>query len=353
MLPGFRAPFRLESFQIPRCRTVLARNATIRRRSIRRMRCSPQPRWPSIPSALKGSSLTPSYTAGDDSRLTQQQMSQPQQQAQERNANHAAMDLIAKDTGGAAFYGTNGLTDAMDHVAAHGSNFYTLTYTTTNPAADGSSGRFKCSWPARAATNSTIAVATTQTPRRASRQRPPIRPPNRLSTRWLHSFPPVCRNRRQIPFTVHVTRRNAPPKTTPASTPAKPVAGVPGQGGDNPNLQGPLTRYSADLMIPAKGLQFDMASDSHRHVSVEAALVVYDRQRKPLNWMLRQINLNLDAARYALAQANGVNFFLEIDAPQDGTSLRGGVYDLNASLAGTLEIPLSAIVTPATTTSSK
>ena len=106
-------------------------------------------------------------------------------------------------------------------------------------------------------------------------------------------------------------------------------------------------------MIPAKGLRFDVASDGRRHVSVEAALVVYDRQGKPLNWMLRQINLNLDAARYALAQANGVNFFLEIDAPQDGSSLRGGVYDLNANLSGTLEIPLSAIVTPATTTTSK
>ena len=47
------------------------------------------------------------------------------------------MDKIANDTGGAAFYGTNSLTDAMDHVTSHGSYFYTLTYTSTNQATDG------------------------------------------------------------------------------------------------------------------------------------------------------------------------------------------------------------------------
>jgi hypothetical protein len=42
-----------------------------------------------------------------------------------------------------------------------------------------------------------------------------------------------------------------------------------------------------------------------------------------------------------------VNFFLQIDSPDQGTRLRSGVYDLNAGLAGTLEIPLSAVVTSA------
>jgi hypothetical protein len=81
--------------------------------------------------------------------------------------------------------------------------------------------------------------------------------------------------------------------------------------------------------------------------------VVYNHEGKPLNWMLRQINLNLDAARYAIVQASGVNFYLEIDAPDDGITLRGGVYDLNANLAGTLEIPLSSVVNPVPATSSR
>ena len=108
-----------------------------------------------------------------------------------------------------------------------------------------------------------------------------------------------------------------------------------------------------DFMIAARGLQFDPAPDGLRHVSVEAALVVYNHEGKPLNWMLRQINLKLDAAHYATAQTDGVNLYLEIDAPNDRASLRAGIYDLNFDLAGTLQIPLSVIVSPGQTTSSR
>jgi hypothetical protein len=81
--------------------------------------------------------------------------------------------------------------------------------------------------------------------------------------------------------------------------------------------------------------------------------MVYNHEGKAVNWMLRQINLNPDAAHYTLAQTSGVNLYLEIDAPDDGVSLRGGIYDLNANLAGTLEIPLNAVLTSPGTTSSR
>jgi hypothetical protein len=48
-----------------------------------------------------------------------------------------------------------------------------------------------------------------------------------------------------------------------------------------------------------------------------------------------------------------INLYLEIDAPDSGVSLRGGVYDLNANLAGALDIPLSAVLTSPITTSSR
>ncbi len=76
---------------------------------------------------------------------------------------------------------------------------------------------------------------------------------------------------------------------------------------------------------------------------MEAAMVIYDQEGKPLNWLIKQVNLDMDAARYAEVQANGVNFRLEIDAPKDGISLRSGVYDRESSLAGTLEVPLSQV----------
>lgn len=116
------------------------------------------------------------------------------------------------------------------------------------------------------------------------------------------------------------------------------------QGGDNTSLKGPLTRYAVDLMISARGLQFDLAPDGQHHIRLEAGLMIYDHEGRPLNWLLRQINLNLNAARYAIVQANGVNLYLKIDTPENGASLQSGVYDLSTNLAGTLEIPLNRIV---------
>ncbi len=45
---------------------------------------------------------------------------------------HATMDQMAAETGGRAFYGTNGLADAVKTAVDSGSNFYTLTYLPTN-----------------------------------------------------------------------------------------------------------------------------------------------------------------------------------------------------------------------------
>jgi VWFA-related protein len=292
------------------------------------------------------------YSAGADSRLTQQQLSRPGWgQAQERNANHVTMDEMAKDTGGVALYGTNDLADALNRVVAHGSYFYTLTYTSTNPATDGQFRKIQVQLATRGyrlayrlgyyadKANTVQPVAT----------KPVADPaPDPLSPFMRSGLPGST----QIPFTLRVERGTAVARAGPALTTRNQV-GNPGQGGDNANLKDALTRYKVDLMIAARGLLWNLAPDGNHHVSLETALVVYNHQGKPLNWMLRQINLNLDAARYAIVQANGVNFYLEIDTPEDGVTLRGGVYDLNANLAGTLEIPLSSVVGPTPTTSSR
>jgi len=58
-------------------------------------------------------------------------------------AEHATMSEMAEATGGHAFYNTNGLTQAVATAINDGSNFYTLTYTPTNPARDGKFRKIK------------------------------------------------------------------------------------------------------------------------------------------------------------------------------------------------------------------
>lgn len=286
------------------------------------------------PIGAEGVTVDSLYSAGADSRLTtRSELSRPQGEAQQRNANHTAMDEIAKQTGGTAFYSTNSLTDALDRVAGHGSNFYTLTYTSTNAATD---GRYRKIQVALDRSGYQLDYRRGYYADNGKNTQAPAAKPATADDLLSPSLRPGRPDSTQIPLTLRVTRNNAPSGTGA------------GQGGDNPNLKGPLTRYSVDLMIPAGSLQFEMGPDGHRHVRVEAGLMLYNRVGNPLNWNLRQVNLNLDDSRYAIVQANGVNLYLQIDGPEDGISLRGGVYDLNSGLTGTLGIPLSAITATGT-----
>ena len=46
------------------------------------------------------------------------------------------MDTLARNTGGQAFYDTNGIKDVLEHVTNEGMHYYTLTYTPTNTKMD-------------------------------------------------------------------------------------------------------------------------------------------------------------------------------------------------------------------------
>jgi len=287
--------------------------------------------YPIAPEGVVTDSL---FSASSDARQAQQPAGTTlQQAAQERNENHAGMDQIAKYTGGEAFYGTNDLNDALARATDHGSHFYTLTYSSTNAARD---GRFR-KIQVKLATSG-YQLAYRQGYYADDGKSAPAAPAQPAPKNAADPLSPLMRpglpDSTQIPITLHVTRGDAQSVVTP------------GQGGDNPNLKGPVTRYMVEFVVPARGLQIDPTANGRRHLSIDAALLVCNHEGKTLNWMVRQFNLDMDAARYAVAQANGINFRLQIDAPTDSVFLRSGVYDLNSNLAGTLEIPLGAIVNP-------
>jgi hypothetical protein len=91
------------------------------------------------------------------------------------------------------------------------------------------------------------------------------------------------------------------------------------------------------------GVSLTQGPDGVRHGSIEVALVAYSQEGKPLNWEARSIGLSIRPEQYAIAQASGIPFHFDIDAPPGDVYLRTGVYDLSSSRAGTLEIPMSSV----------
>jgi hypothetical protein len=249
-----------------------------------------------------------------------------------RNANFATMDEIARDTGGEAIYNTNGLNEALAKVDEHGSHFYTIAYTPTNAAADGRYRKIevKLGPSARGGGGYKLAYrrgyyAASAKLIQARASRPPADP--------LHpSMGPGIPASTQIPFALRVQRTATPAGSGPSA-------------GGNAKLKEPSTRYTVDFVIDARGLRLDPdpAQPGARVGGAEAAMVIYDREGAPVNWLEKVVDLGMSAPQYADAQANGVHLRLEIDAPNEGATLRAGVYDVNAQLAGTLEIPLAAV----------
>ncbi len=256
-----------------------------------------------------------------------------QDDAAQRNANHATMDEIARDTGGEAIYNTNALNDSLARVIDHGSSYYTLYYTPTDLAANGQFRKIKIKL-----SGGNYKLAYRQGYYATDAKQVPPRVVGTGTDPLQSQMAPGIPESTQIPFALRVQ----PAKADATNGLAKQTdAGA--RAGDNLKLTGAATRYSVDFVIAARGLQLDPAPDGGRNGKIEATLVLYDQDGKPLNWLVRQLDLTMDATRYAQVEENGVNFRLQVDAPKGAESLRGGVYDWLSNLSGTLEIPLDGL----------
>ena len=111
--------------------------------------------------------------------------------------------------------------------------------------------------------------------------------------------------------------------------------------GSNTEMKGPFTRYAVDFAIAPRDLKLDPSSDGGRHGGIEIVLLAYDREGKPLNFVVTKGDVNLDPELWASVLQVGIQIHKEIDVPQEYVYLRTGIYDLRSNTAGTLGIPLA------------
>jgi hypothetical protein len=231
-----------------------------------------------------------------------------------------AMEQLAADTGGKAYYNTNDLNAAMQHAIANGSHYYTLIYTPTNKKMDGSyrrieikltEGRYKLAY--RRGYNADDS-ATAQ----AEPETDPLQP---LLVRGLPGVTELLYGVRVVP---------AAQQPGPGAK----------QAGANPKLKGPVTRYTADFMIRSADVAFNQAPDGTRTGKILVELMAYDLDGRPVNWVGVTQGMSVDAKAFAAMQKTGVPAHLEIDLPNSDATLVTGIYDWGANKAGTLEIPI-------------
>ncbi len=270
-----------------------------------------------------------------EQQMTQYQVADLQGGQTQRNSGHAAMDKLARDTGGEAYYNTNGFNDALDHVLNNGTHYYTLTYSPTNRTMDGgfrnievklTGGKYHLAY--RRGYYATDAETRPAVQSKAAGD--PLRP------LMDHGTPDST----EILYAMGVV----PSAVQPSSI----QPGAHSQlAGDNQNLKGAVTRYRVNFTVSPEHLTLEPSADGVRHGSIEVTLLGYDRDGSPVNWMVRMLQLTLPPDRFAIVEQKGLFFSLEIDIPPSALYLRSGVYDLGSNKAGTLEIPLGSLVAQA------
>jgi VWFA-related protein len=247
-----------------------------------------------------------------------------------RDLNHTSMDELAKDTGGQAFYNTNGLNDALTRVVNNGTRYYSLAYTPANPKMDGKYRRIqvkllkgKDNLAYRRGYYADDLEATL-----AAGQKPDTDPLLMLMGRNLPDYSQILYEIKVLP-------------SDPQPSPDAPRIG------SNTDLKGPVTRYGVDFAIAPQDLKLDPTPDGGRHGNIEIVLLAYDREGKPLNFVVTKGDVNLDAKLYENVQKVGLQIHKEIDVPKEYVYLRTGIYDLKSNTAGTLGVPLIDAQAPA------
>jgi hypothetical protein len=259
------------------------------------------------------------------------------------------LDDVAAETGGKAFYSTNGLKEAITEVLTTGSHYYTLSYTPTNDNWDdgyrkikidlkkpGCTLEYRRSYYARSdAPKIEKHLARTPIGRRS---RPlddskPRSPKSIVDAMQLGAVAPT-----QVLFFTDVTAGSGTQKPHPNSQ--LDSERFLREAYRKKSCRNYLVRYSAS----PHDLRFAQSPDGRYHASIEYIATVFTDDGAVVNALQSTANLNLDPAQYARAQRDWIGVPLTIAVPTKGTYyLRLGVHDVSSNRAGVVEVPLSEV----------
>jgi VWFA-related protein len=226
------------------------------------------------------------------------------------------MERLASSTGGRAFT-TNDIEAALHRIVHDTDVYYTVGYAPTDSNTDGSfrridvkiaGGKYKLAY--RQGYNADSA------PTDSAPSVDPIAPLLQLG----------------LPNATGILYgASAAPSTDHGGEPA----------GQNPQVKGPLTRYTVSFTIRAQDVSFGQAPNGERIVKLLIGVKAYGDDGSALKWRANREAAHLSPAQYASIVKTGLPVTLDLDLPANTSAqLVTAVYDWNTNRSGTLEIPL-------------
>ncbi len=270
-----------------------------------------------------------------------------QSQAEE----HMTMEAMASDTGGHAFYNTNGLAQAVAKAIESGSNYYTLTYTPSNRKWNGGYRTIRVTLTGEYA-NRDLKLAYRQgyyaddpnQPKDATKSAA-ITEASAAASHSASSYIQASMARgAPTPQDILFKVRVLPNSTTTEDTLAPGNVAAP----NNP-IKPPFRHFLIDYAALAASFTLLPQLDGSYKGGIEFSAYLYDPDGKLLNATGKTIGLNFTADQYkqfqqAARQGSGVAAHLDISAPLKQESyLRIAIHDLPTNRIGAVEIPLASV----------
>ena len=251
---------------------------------------------------------------------------------------HLAMERIAFDSGGHAFYNNNDLVKATHNAVASGSDFYTLAYAPSdnNPkhlyrnisvkTGDGSDklgyrrGYYYAGAPDAKQTVASTPAGATPAPPSSMRQAMNLGAPQPT----------------EILLRIHAAPVSGEPEPTVVN-------------GNSPNpdakkVTGPYRKYQVNFAASARSVAFTHGADNIYHADVDFVTCVYDTRGVLINSQSNTMRTQYDAAKLQAVLRGGMLFDQRISVPEKGFYfLRVIVHDNTNGRVGAIELPVSSV----------
>jgi len=260
-------------------------------------------------------------------------------------AEHSTMDRMAEDTGGHAYYNTNGLTAAVEKAISNGANYYTLTYSPTDTKWDGGFRKIQVKLAQQGLTleyrhgyyaddpTHADSVLTAKAPGAGVDANGVSQDPGQILRTMAHGVPGAT----QILYKIRAIPTSTAPEDTVAPenelNTAKDAATKP-----------PYRRYTIDYAVAPSNISYKVSQDGVRHAIIEFVAVVYQPDGVIINHTSRQVGAAITPEQFKRLQQVGIQFRQEISVPVKGEyTIRVGVHDLANNRIGATEINVGAI----------
>jgi len=257
---------------------------------------------------------------------------------------HATMESLATETGGHAYYNTNGITQAVQEALHAGSNYYTLTYTPTDHNWNGNFRSIHVKL--------VDGPSNTKLTYRSGYFALPPKQPKKIDAAALNSGAEPPDTHHDLAYKRAALTRGAPTpqdvlfkvRVLPASA-ALETKLAPGNLLDPATpAKGPYHRYDLDFALLPTELTLTKEANGSHTGQVKFTAYAYDPDGHLLVAVHRGFSLSLNPDLYTKFMKAALQCHMEISVPEkvDGY-LRLAVQDIPSDRFGAVEVPASAV----------